>query len=467
MLTWDLLKTSLRVLQLEDYSSRRWWRWYRHKVLTRQTEVRRSLVWTSRLKGLVFGSLTFWLMGMVLGFSFTWWAGVLVFLIGILVPGVWVGSVNCLFRPADKYVHKRRLLKISDVMAENPKTEVIGVVGSFGKTTVKEILFSILDRVAPTLMTAENFNTAGGIYRVLSHELIKQKYFVAEMGAYVQGDIRDLVRAVGADWGVITGIGAQHLERFGSLEATAQAKSEIIDQGKPRHVIVNWDSQPLREYILKKGLQDKVLKLAWQQPNGDFNISQVVQKPNEIRFRLSSGNKAFNFSVPLFGTANVYNAALAASLALSIGTEPQVINEALLKVQPLAHRLQVTKRNKAWLIDNTYSSNVVGFKQVMEDLRRFTGSKALVTPGLVELGEITGKVHHQLGQIIASTFDEIVLVGKSERTRALCEGFIKFKFKGQYSLIDPGLDLYWQAVEVLTNKYDWVLLENDLPEQYY
>jgi UDP-N-acetylmuramoyl-tripeptide--D-alanyl-D-alanine ligase len=149
-----------------------------------------------------------------------------------------------------------------------------------------------------------------------------------------------------------------------------------------------------------------------------------------------------------------------------LGVAEQVVSKSLSLAVPSSHRLEVTRLNKAALVDNTYSANMDSFLSMLEDMKLVQGKKALVTPGLVELGEKEAEYHRKLGEAVAGVFDEVVLVGKSTKTTAMSAGLETGLFKGKVTFIANNYEEYWRRVRVLAQEFDWVVLENDLPERY-
>jgi UDP-N-acetylmuramoyl-tripeptide--D-alanyl-D-alanine ligase len=465
---WLLLKTSLLIYQQEDYSLARWWQWWQKNMWTSFEVIKKPLQVTNRMRLTVLLGLLFWWFLIWFLFWFHLYIWMVLTLFSLLVfPALLLVAGDLLFWPIETLTDYKRRQRIRRILSGNKELIVIGITGSYGKTSVKELLYGILDRHAYSLMTPDNFNTVGGIERGLRRELsVKHVFYICEMGAYGPGDIADLCELVKPSFGVLTAVGPQHLERFKTVGVIAKTKSELIKYVAGKRTVVNWDSMPLREYLMQERLDNKVVKVSKLNKEANYFIDQVKVDKNGIRFELVRGKQKLLLTSPLFGIASVYNCALAAASALELGVAEQVVSKSLSLALPSSHRLEVTRLNKASLVDNTYSANMDSFLSMLEDMKLVQGKKALVTPGLVELGEKEAEYHQKLGEAVAGVFDEVVLVGKSAKTTAIFTGLETGLFKGKTAFIANNYDEYWRRVRVLAQEFDWVVLENDLPERY-
>lgn len=458
------------VYQLEDYEGGRWWRWWQKNRGGNLDSPRQRLKPTLRLRLMMAAS---WLT--VAGFaviSLIRGQAVAAFgLIGIfwLFPGLIVGWAAIMFWPADRLVIWLRKRKVKSWFEQHPDLKVIGITGSYGKTSVKEILNSLLVRKFYGTSTPVNFNTVGGLARVVEAELSSShQFFIAEMGAYKLGDIRQLAGLIRPDWGILTGVGPQHLERFGSVEVIAQAKCELIKAVQPMRAVVNWDNELIRRELIRLRLDRKVIKVGVENKEASAVISGIAFEPKELitSYELNFKEAVLRVKTPLFGRVQVMNTALAATLALELGLDSKLIETGLSQLHPAAHRLSLSRMGRAVVIDNTYSSNVDGFLSLIDDVASLKGKKALVTPGLVELGANETGYHELLATRAAAVFDVIVLAGNSSRTETMRASFYKANYKGDFSQIPNQTRVYWQTVEALAAKSDWICLENDLPDNY-
>lgn len=453
------LKTQLHILQLEDYSSLRFLRWWFAHPLTFKTGGKKPLVYTPKVRLIM--AVTFLLyLAAVLFVPFP--NNLVVIALLALEPFPLLLLSLIIIKP---YEVVRRLLTIYAVrraITGHPHLTVIGITGSYGKTSTKDFLFEILRHYAPILKTPESYNTIFGIAKVVELELHKKlHYFICEMGAYIRGEIKELTRMVPPDYAILTTIGSQHLERFKSLTNTTQAKFELIDAVKRQKALVNLDNKYIKNR-LNLPQYSGVKTYSFTDPTADFYVSSYRLKPDGAELTIVSKNKRYQFKTKLFGSANLENLVAAIGMAFILGIDPKTIQKAVGGIKPSPHRLELIRIGNATLIDNAYSSNEMGFTKVISDLKSLPGKKALITPGIVELGSHTAKIHERIGKETAEVFDQIVLMGHNERTENLARG-IAGKVKIDY--LDNNSSV-WPTIDALARKYNWILLENDLPDNF-
>lgn len=449
------LKTHLTVLQQEGYSIPRFLSWWIKNIFTWHISAKKPLVSTSKIKIILF--LAFAQVSFVLIFLPNP-LKILVVLVLLFTPFVFLTISVILLWPYERYNRHLTIQKSRKYFLGRQDLEVIGVTGSFGKTSVKDFLFTILDNNNEVVKTPESYNTVFGIKRVLDFEILpKTKRFVCEMGAYHRGEIAELCQMVPPQYAILTAIGSQHLERFGSLENTTLAKFELIDSVKPQNALVNFDNDLIREH-LKDRKYAQVKTYSTSDSKADFFVKEYEMAKNGISFELNK----HRYHVNLFGRVNLSNIVAAVSMAKMLKVPENSIADRLKRVKSSPHRLELKQIGNCTLIDNAFSSNETGFANVLEDLRRLRGKKALITPGIIELGSQTAKVHERLGKLASGIFDKYILVGKSERTLNFTKG-LKNDRKVEY--IDNATNL-WPIIHQLAKTHDWILLENDLPDNF-
>ena len=312
-------------------------------------------------------------------------------------------------------VRDRVRKKIIDLKKSGLK--IIAISGSYGKTSVKEYLYQILKTKYRVLRTPGNYNTLFGIAKVVEWELDeKYDYFICEMGSYKIGETNEICQVVSPDFAILTGINEQHLDRFGSLENEIKAELESV------------------EYVLSRGGQ-AVLNF------GNSLISQnAPNSPNTLTYGLKE------YSHP-----REQNLEGAFTLARLLGV-PKLPKE----LKNPSHRLSLLRRGDMTIIDDAYSSNTDGFAAAVKYLKSFPDWKVIVTPGIPELGSATYEIHKKLGEQLIG-LDQIILVGKNERTRGLADGFGKTVIY---------IDKVTEAISKVSDSKAVILFENDLPDNY-
>jgi len=346
---------------------------------------------------------------------------------------------------------------------------VIGITGSYGKTSTKYILNALLSPYYPTLMTPESFNTPMGICKVIHRQLTPEhRYFIVEMGARRRRDIRTLARLVRPKIGVITAIGPQHLESFGSLENVMRTKAELLEALPGDGLaVLNFDNPHCRK--LAEGLKVAFRSFGMDCPEEvDLRAEGMSFTGRGIRFKVRTrqGEEA-EFRTCLLGRHNVYNVLAAASVALACGLSLEQIAAALEKVQPVPHRLQLSQGIGGVLIlDDAFNANPAGARQALEVLGSLPGrKKILVTPGLIELGELQEKANFEFGQQAAGVCDLVILVGPKQ-TQAVASGLAAAGFPPEKVMVARSLAEATAQLRRYVAPGDVVLFENDLPDNY-
>lgn len=354
---------------------------------------------------------------------------------------------------------------------------VIGITGSYGKTSTKEYLTHILGGRYNVLATPKSYNTLMGVCLVINSELaasdVAYDYFIVEMGAYVEGEIRDICRLTRPKISIVTAVGPQHLERFGSIEATARAKYEIIEALPQDGVgIFNWDNHYVRA-MYEKGYPDTRIAVTWE--NADhatqlrFLARNVKQTISGLEFDVvdTQYNEQGHFSTGLIGIHNVTNILLATAVARYLGLSLTEIAVRVASLAPAEHRLQrKTLPRGITVIDDAYSANPVGAHNVLDVLNLYTGGRRiLITPGIVELGPLQAQENAKLGAHAARVCTDIVLVG-IEQTQAIQQGIREAGFNLDRLYI---FDTREEAIAWFNSALkegDTVLFLNDLPDTY-
>ncbi|MCB1782432.1 MAG: UDP-N-acetylmuramoyl-tripeptide--D-alanyl-D-alanine ligase [Alphaproteobacteria bacterium] len=426
---------------------------------------KKKLVMTQRAKRIAFPALL-----MAAG------AGLLIYspltcLIAVQFVPVFLVLSNLILVPYEKAVQHKFYSEAQKKLEEcNPV--IIGITGSYGKTSVKHILGHVLKSIAPTLITPGSVNTVMGITRVIREQLEpNHKYFVVEMGAYGPGSIERLCALTPPNVGIITAIGHAHYERFKTLDTVAHAKYELAQAvlAKSGTVVVNEKTLDFTHTrAMKENNASHFVVCGEDNSSCDLTILKVSQDREGLQIQINWKGTEYTLAAPLFGLHHGHNIALAFAAAVSLGAAPADVQAALKSVPQIKHRLEVKPQGgETILIDDAYNSNPEGFRAALDllpVLRGENGRSILVTPGIVELGEAHESVHHELGAHAAKTCD-VVLVVNAARISSFISGF---KEAGTGNPILP-FDTFAEADNwlMLNRKAgDVVLLENDLPDLY-
>ncbi len=344
----------------------------------------------------------------------------------------------------------------------------IGVTGSYGKTTVKFCIGAVLARQQPTLVTPESYNSYLGVVRTINERLSQEhQAFVVEMGMYRAGDIAELCALVRPRIGVITAIGPVHLERLGSLDAIAAAKGELAEAlGPDGQLVLNGDDPRCRALAARSDAP--VTLYGIESSDAAVRALDVALQDGRTTFRLALGGEEATVVARLLGVHNVSNLLAAAAVGHCVGMSLADIVAGLETIEPPPHRLEPIRNERAGIvvIDDAYNSNPAGAQAALEVLREHPARRRiLVTPGMVELGELEQELNERFGRQAAEVCDHVILVGP-RRTRPVAAGLRAGGLGDAAITVVLDLAAATSALRELTRAGDVVLFENDLPDTY-
>lgn len=347
--------------------------------------------------------------------------------------------------------HNKSFVKKATRKLQTSSIKVVGITGSYGKTSTKHILSQILGAKYRVLSTPRSHNTPMGLALSLNNnKLSDYDIFIAEMGARNVGDIAELCEICPPDYSVITGICPQHLESFGSVENIVKAKGEILAFTKS-------------EAVIAAGCADLfngcpcVYSACGQ-------IQNLECSPEGCVFDVEIGGESVRLKTVLLGRHNAENIALAATLAHKLGMSAEEIRTAVEGLGFVEHRLQLIKSGNVNILDDGYNSNVKGAAAALEVLKSFRGRKIVVTPGLVELGVLEECENKQLGASLVG-FDYIILVGET-LVLPVKQGYLENGGEAAKLVIKQSLAAAQEELKGYLADGDTVLFLNDLPDIY-
>ncbi len=440
---------------------------YGYKGATQNAASIKKLVLTPRVKRMfVFSALV--LVGLGVGGYFANGILKLVLILAFVVVSVFP-EILCFIslfalKPVEKIIAKYYINDAKKILRQKKGIKVIGITGSFGKTSTKYILSRILSEKYNVLHTPESFNTPLGVVRTIREKMrADDEIFVCEMGAKNVGDIKEICKIVNPDFGLITSVGAQHLETFKSLDNVFKTKFELFDSvsKKGGKIFANGDNS----IILERADSSVTL----YGTNKDFSVyaENIKGGRHGATFDLVLGEERITVRTKLLGRHNVLNITGAAGIAYMLGVSAKDIAFAISRLTPTEHRLEMKGSvNGSLLIDDAYNANPEGCLEAVNVLGSFSDmKKVIITPGLVELGVKEYECNKALGSAAAQVCDKIIFVGK-KRSEPLVEGANEANFKGENLFVAAS---FKEAMEIYSGFADnntVVLLENDLPDNY-
>ncbi len=374
-----------------------------------------------------------------------------------------------LMKPIEKNIQNGFKRQARKKLASLPHLKVIAITGSYGKTSTKFAIHAFLKERLQVCVTPGSYNTPMGICKVINNDLeAHHQVLILEMGARYSGNIKELCEIARPDISVITNVGISHLETFGSQDAVAEEKSTLAKELKPGGtLILNGDDDRVRKMA---ELRDDV-KIVFTGKGGDVEAKDIEVNADGTSFKLSlnngGGTSETQISTRLLGAHNIQNMLLAAAVATEFDIRDNTIAVAAKTMAPVEHRLELKSRNGLIVIDDAFNSNPVGAKNAVDILASFTsGKRILITPGMIELGELEDVENRKFGEHIArAELDLVILVGEKQ-TEPIALGINSIT--NQDTKVEIVSSLF-EANKLLTefaSPGDIVLYENDLPDTY-
>ncbi len=385
---------------------------------------------------------------------------------------------NLLMTPVEGFLRRRFVQKAKATLAEVHPV-VIGLTGSYGKTSTKTFLAHILNGRSKAYATPKSYNTLMGICIAINNDLANDHsidYFIAEMGAYIPGEIERLCDLTGPTIGVEIEVGPQHLERFGTLENTAKAKYELIKALPPDGVgVFNWDNPYVREMYergyptTRLGVSREIDPAAVSAGGPRFVASAITETLDGLSFTVTDTQTGESelFATPVIGLHNVTNILLATAVAIHERMPLREIARRVRTLQPAESRLvRQMSGDGVTIINDAYSANPAGAVSALRVLGLHeTGRRLLITPGMVELGPLMAQENRQLGENAARYASDVILVGRKQ-TEPIQAGLLAAGFPPDRLQVVDTLAESLQWVQNNLRSGDTVLFLNDLPDTY-
>lgn len=480
-------KDSLHIVQLEGYDPIHYKKWIESNKekaygLQKNTQtVKKALVFTDRATRqfklnillnailLLIPSTVYMVSNKFLSFS--------VFMVILVLMGVilykyqpyimYISTI--IMKPIEARINMGFYTSAQNKIKSREDLHVVGITGSFGKTSTKFIIATILSEKFNVLNTPESYNTPMGLSKVINNDLgPEHEVFVAEMGAKIIGEIREVSQLAQPTIGVLTSIGPVHIETFKNIDNIMKTKYELIEELPTDGVaIFNYDNEYIKK-LADKTFKEKILYGLENTNKLNIYADEIVVSELGSTFTLKDNeNNSVRCTTKLLGRHNIYNILAGASVAKALGLTFDEISRGIAKVEPIEHRLNIINSGTGVIIiDDAFNSNPIGTKAALEVLGQFKdGKKIIVTPGMVELGEMEEAANHEFGVNIGKVCDYVILVGE-KRTKPIYEGLMETNYNKSNIYVVNNLDEATVQIGKLARAKDVVLFENDLPDNY-
>ncbi|MEF2619981.1 MAG: UDP-N-acetylmuramoyl-tripeptide--D-alanyl-D-alanine ligase [Clostridia bacterium] len=367
---------------------------------------------------------------------------------------------NIINYPIEYGIRKHYINDAKKILKNMPNLIVIGVTGSYGKTSVKNFLVKTLSAKYEVLTTPKNYNTTMGVVKTIREELKPiHQIFVCEMGATKIGDIKEICDIVNPKFGVITSIGPQHLESFKTIENIIKTKFELYDSVNKNGGItfLNYDN----EYLAKQN-RSNTLAYGINNEKLDYNAYNLKSSSQGLSFSINN----VDFKTKLIGRHNIVNITGAIAVANYLEIPLDRLVPRVREFKSVEHRLQLISKGNLNIIDDAYNSNPVSSKSAIDTLSEFDGTKIIVTPGLIELGGDEEKYNFEFGEYMCDVCDYIFLVN-STISKYVLNGINSKKYNNdKIFMVNSPQEAVMQITNFGLNDKITVLLENDLPDNY-
>ena len=368
---------------------------------------------------------------------------------------------NIINAPVEAHIRNKFYKSAKEKLQSATDLKIIGITGSYGKTSVKNFVGALLGEKYNTLTTPHSYNTTLGVVRTVNENLTPlHEVFVVEMGARQKGDIKEICDLVNPRAGILTSIGPQHLETFKTQENIVNTKYELLDAVGNGKKFVNYDNELIRNH--EKG--ENTITYGTRE-GCDYYGKDIKVTPSGSEFTLVTPSGEVEIKTKLLGRHNVVNLVGSAAVAMEYGVSADEIKIAVRRIESVEHRLQIKKQPDCTIIDDAYNSNPEGAKSALETLKEFEGCRIVITPGMVELGDKEEAENEKLGAICAECADYAIFVGEKQYG-ALKKGADSVRPDDDKIICVNDIYEAFKVMRSIKEENKIVLLENDLPDNY-
>jgi UDP-N-acetylmuramyl pentapeptide synthase len=355
---------------------------------------------------------------------------------------------------------ENRAVRRSEAAFASHKGTRIAVAGSYGKTTMKELLATVLGEGLKVAATPANKNVSISHAKFADALDGDEDVLIIEYGEGQPGDVARFARLTHPTHAVITGLAAAHLDRYKTVQAAGEDIFSLADYLKGKNVYVNGES-PEAKPFLKNAYHtfDEHGALGWKTASvkTDLKGTSFTLKKDSASIRLKTG---------LVGRHQLGFVAFAAALALKLGVSEDKVKDGIAKTKPFEHRMQPYQLAGAWIVDDTYNGNLEGIRAGTRLLAGLTAERKIyVTPGLVDQGAETARIHREVGRLIAEAKPDITVLMKNSVTAYIKEGLQAAGFQGELRVETDPLDFYTNLKHFVAAG-DLVVMQNDWTDNY-
>ncbi len=430
-------------------------------IVNLPAKAKKPLVFTARVKRMI---VSFTLITAIFLFPASRFLGIYVYSLFLFLPCFIIILANFINTPIEKAVGNHYIKEACDRINSLPRLTVIGITGSYGKTSTKFYLKEILSAKYNVLMTPESYNTTMGVVKTVRESLMPtHDIFICEMGAKNVGEIKEICDIVKPDFGIITSIGPAHLESFKTIENITKTKFELCDAlPEENTVFLNGDN----EYIASHTPSRNAVYYGAENTKASVKAENIKVSEHGTSFDVICADGRYLFETKLLGKHNVINILGCISVALHLGVSLPEMALPIRRLKSAPHRLELRGGGETVIIDDAFNSNPSGSRAALDVLSEFPGVRIMITPGMVELGDKEAEYNRDFGKYACDKCDYVFLVG-TRITKSIKDGLLSCGFPEErcitFGKVTEAIN-YAYGIEEGKKKY--VLLENDLPDNY-
>jgi UDP-N-acetylmuramoyl-tripeptide--D-alanyl-D-alanine ligase len=458
------------MLQSSEYQAAPYLRWYWRARDFNAVQRRRSLDRTRSANLLLAALLTGMLGQLLIGLGLlalyflegkpAWPVGLA---LALSYPVVWAHLVVLFLWLGRLLIAKprqRRAIRRSEtIFAAHPGVKV-AVAGSYGKTSMKELLATVLGEARKVAATPANRNVASSHAQFATRLAGDEDVLILEYGEGRPGDIARFAAVTHPTHGIITGLAPAHLDHYRTLEAAAHDIFSLSAAVTADKLYVNASSYTIRPFITGQMRSfDEHQVLGWK-------VSGIKVATDGISFNMKQGKRRLKLRSGLVGRHQVAPLAFAAAFAIELGLREDEVVAGIARTTPYEHRMQPYRLSGAWIIDDTYNGNLEGVRAGTALLHELQAErKWYVTPGLVDQGRDTARIHREMGTLIAAAKPDTVVLMQNSVTRYIVAGLQAGEFKGELRIEADPLHFYTNLRHFVAAG-DLVLMQNDWTDNY-
>lgn len=356
---------------------------------------------------------------------------------------------------------EKRQIEASKKIFNSTKALKIAVAGSYGKTTMKELLGEVLAEGKKVAMTPANKNVAVSHAQFASQLSGQEDVIIVEFGEGRPGDVASFSDTIKPDYAVITGLAPAHLDHYKDLEEAGQDIFSLADYLKNKNVYVNGESEAIGSYL-------KPTHMVYSYEGvGKYKVSNIKLDFSGTSFDLGYNGKKLHLKSGLLGKHQVGPLAAVAVISLKLGLSVKQVEAGVAKTVPFEHRMQPRLVGGAWVIDDTYNGNIDGIRAGLNLLSDLSAKRKIyITPGLVDQGVENQAVHETMGRLIAEAKPDQVVLMRNSVVDIIQKGLDEAGYKGELKIENDPLNFYIN-LEQFVAVGDLVLMQNDWPDNYY